>query len=99
MKLIKLIFKIIALPFVLALTVIAPLLTFLFCYASVFLSILSGIGVLLSIALFFAGTTTGCIVFLIISFLISPLGIPAIAEWLIGGVNGINRSLRTFLIS
>jgi len=96
---IKLIFKIIALPFVLVLTIIAPLLTFLFCSASVFLTILSGIGVLVSIALFFAGTTTGCIVFLIISFLLSPFGLQAIAEWLIGRVNGINYSLRDFLMS
>jgi len=96
---IKLIFKIIALPFVIALTIIAPLFTFLFCTASVFLNIACGIGVLLSIALFFSGTTTGCIVFLIISFLISPFGIPAIAEWLIDRLNGLNYSLRDFLVS
>ena len=95
----KLIFKIIALPFVIALTIIAPLFTFLFCTASVLLEIACGIGVLVSIILFFAGTTTGCIVFLIISFLISPLGIPAIAEWLIGKLNGLNYLLRDFLFS
>jgi len=96
---IKLIFKIIALPFVLALTIIVPLFTFLFCYASALLQVASVIGVLVSIALFFAGTTTGCIVFLILSFLISPFGIPAIAEWLIDRLHGLNYSLRDFIMS
>ena len=95
---IKFIFKILASPFVLAFTIIAPLLTFLFYSASVFLITPSGIAVLVSIALFFAGTTTSCIMFLIISFLISPFGLQAIAEWLIGRVTDINYSLRAFLI-
>lgn len=96
---IKLIFKIVALPFVLVLTIIAPFFTFLFCTASVLLNIACGVGVLVSIALFFAGTTQGCIVFLILSFLISPLGIPAIAEWLIDRLQSLNYSLRDFIMS
>ncbi len=99
MRFIKLIFKIIAAPLVLVLTIIAPLFTFLFCYAAAILGVISGIGVLLSIALFFAGTTQGCIVFLILSFLISPLGIPAIAEWLIDKLHDLNYSLRDFIMS
>ena len=99
MKLLKLPFKIIALPFILVLSILTPLIRFLFCYAKVILHIISGIGVLLSIALFFAGTTQGCIVFLILSFLISPLGLPAIAEKLVGGLSSLNHSLQQFVMS
>ena len=99
MKIIKLPFKIIAAPLVLVLMIIAPLFSFLFCYAAAILGVISGIGVLVSIALFFAGTTQGCIVFLILSFLISPLGIPAIAEWLIDRLHGLKYSLQSFIMS
>lgn len=99
MKFIKLIFKIIAAPLVVVLTVAVPLFTFLFCYAATLLGIVSGVGVLASIALLITGEKLGCCVFLLLSFLISPIGIPAIAEWLIGRLNSVNYSLRYFIIS
>ena len=43
----KILFKLIAVPFMLALTVTVPVLTFLFCYAVTFLEIVSGIGALI----------------------------------------------------
>lgn len=33
-----------------------------------------------------------------LSFLISPLGIPAIAEWLIDRLNGLNYLLRDYIM-
>lgn len=99
MKILKLPFKIIAAPFVVALTIATPLFTFLFCYAAALLQIVSVIGVLVSIAIFFAGSPLGCMVFLILSFLISPFGLPAIAEWLIDCMRNLNCSLRYFIVS
>lgn len=93
----KIIFKIIAVPFVVALTIVVPVLTFLFCYASTFLEITSGLGVLISVIMLFTGEKLGGCVFLILSFLISPFGIPAVAEWLIDRLNGLNYSLRDFI--
>lgn len=97
MKLIKLIFKIIAAPLVVVLTIATPIFTFLFCYAATLLEIVSGLGVLVSIALLLTGEKLGCVVFLTLSFLISPFGIPAIAEWLIDRLNGLNYRLRFFI--
>ena len=99
MRFIRLIFKIIAAPLVLALTIITPIFTFLFCYASVFLQIVSGLGVIISIAIFIAGSPLGCVVFLVLSFLISPFGLPAVAEWLIDKAYSLNYSLRDFIMS
>ena len=94
----KILFKLIAVPFMLALTITVPVLIFLFCYAATFLEIASGIGVLIgAIMLFTVGKFDGCVI-LALSFLISPLGIPAIAEWLIDRLNGLNYLLRDYIM-
>ena len=95
----RILFKIVAVPFVVALTIIVPVLTFLFCYAATFLAVVSGIGVLISVVFFITKETLGGCVFLTISFLISPLGIPAIAEWLIDRLDGLNCSLKNYITS
>lgn len=94
----RILLKITAVPFVVALTIIVPGLTFLFCYAATFVAIVSGIGVIISVAFFITRETLGGCVFLILSFLISPLGIPAIAEWLIDRLNGLNYLLRDYIM-
>lgn len=97
--LMRFILKIIAAPFVVALTITVAVLTFLFCYAVAVLQVVSGIGVLISIIMLVTGEKLGGIVFLILSFLISPLGIPAIAEWLIDRLDDLNYSLRNYITS
>lgn len=92
-------FKIIAVPFVVLLTITIPIFTFLFSYAAAILQVISGIGVLISIVLLISGETLGFGVFLFLSFLISPLGIPAIAEWLIDKLQSLNSALRFFIAS
>lgn len=99
MSIVKLPFKIIAAPLVVILTIAVAVFTFLFCWASTLLEIVSGIGVLLSIVLFFIGQILGGCVFLLLSLLISPLGLPAIADWLIDKVDALNYSLRDFIMS
>lgn len=99
MSIVKLPFKIIAAPLIVILTIAVAVFTFLFCWASALLGVLSGIGVLLSVVLLFIGEKLGCCVFLLLSFLISPLGLPAIADWLTDRVNALNYSLRYFIMS
>lgn len=100
MNFIKLLGKIIiAGPLVVLLSITIPILTFLFCYAAALLKIVSGISVLISIVLLISGETLGFGVFLFLSFLISPFGIPAIAEWLIDRLSSLNSSLRYFISS
>lgn len=99
MKVMKLLFKIIAAPLVVLLTIAIPVFEFLFSYAAAILKVISGIGVLISIVLLIIGETLGFGVFLFLSFLISPLGIPAIAEWLIDKLHRLNSSLRFFIAS
>jgi hypothetical protein len=95
----RIIFKILAMPFVVLLTISGAALVFVFQWAKALLNIASGISVLLALILFFSGQTTGGIVFAIIAFLISPVGLPGIAEWLINMLDDLNYALKTFILT
>ena len=86
--------KILAAPFVVALTLIVAIISFLYCVASA----LCHIGyVLLALVLFIGGQTLGGIVFLVLAFLVSPFGIPAIADWLMDRLYSLKYSLQDFI--
>ena len=77
--------KILFAPIMIVLTVLAAFLTFLFGVGSVILTILSGISCLLSLGMFILPPheIAGGIAFMVISFLLSPFGLPKIIEWLL----------------
>jgi len=89
--------KILAAPFVVVLTVSWAVMVFVFCWAQAVLNFASGLVALLAIILFVTGQTTGGIVFAVVAFLISPVGIPAIAEWLIDRLSDMNSALKNFI--
>ena len=89
--------KILAAPFVVVLTVLATVVSFLFCMATAVFVVVCVVLTLLAVALFISGQTLGGIVFLVLAFLNSPYGIPAIAEWLADKLQDLNFSLRGFI--
>ena len=93
----RIILKILAAPFVVALTVSWAFLVFVFCWAEMLLGYVSGIAGLLAVILFIIGQTTGGIVFMVIAFLVSPVGIPAIAKRLIDKLDDLNDALKCFI--
>lgn len=96
----KLIFKIFALPFLLVLSLLAAVLVFLFDVAGWFLSLASGILAVIAVGLFvLQHQPVGGVAFLVLAFLLSPYGLPAIAEFLIGLLDELNYSLRRFITS
>lgn len=52
---------------------------------------------LLAVVLFIGGQTLGGAVFLVLAFLVSPYGIPAIADWLVERLYSLNYALRDFI--
>lgn len=74
--------KILAAPFVVALTLLVAIVLFLYCVASTLCHIGSVVLTLMALVLFIGGQTLGGVVFLVLGFLVSPFGIPAIADWL-----------------
>jgi len=93
----RIILKIIAAPFVVVLTVFAAVTTFLFCVAGALCGVASIGLTLLAIVALIAGQTTGGIVAFVLAFLVSPFGLPAIADWLIEKLHNLNFALRDFI--
>jgi len=95
----KLTIKIIAIPFVLTLTIIHAFVKFLLFLSGKFFAIASLIcGVGGAYTLFSGGNTVSGIALLAAAFLISPYGIPAIAQGLADLLDGMNNSLKGFII-
>ena len=96
----RLIFKIFALPFLLVLSLLAAVLMFLFDVTGWFLSLASGILAVIAVGLFvLQHQPVGGVAFLALAFLLSPYGLPTIAEFLIGLLDELNYSLRRFITS
>jgi len=95
----RIILRNIAAPIVVILTVAGACLAFIFSFAEMVLKVVSGIGVLLGVVTLVTGQTTNGIIILVIAFLLSPVGLPAIAEWLLDKLFDFNYSLRDFITS
>lgn len=92
------IFKILAAPFVLLLTVLVMVLSFRSSAAAAVLNIISVILVILSAySVFIEKDTSSAIIGFVGAFLMSPYGLPALADWLIGKLDGLNESLKGFI--
>ena len=94
----RIILKILAVPFVAILTIVVPVLVFIFSLSS---WILAGIAFFLGlggVGMLFAGYTTGGIGILVIAFLISPFGLPLAVEWIAEKLDGLNGSLHQFIM-
>jgi len=95
--LLKIPFKIIAIPFVVAFFILGVAMKFLGWLSGRVLalaSLLFGVG---GIILLCQGATYSGVGVLVIAFLISPFGIPAIAAGLAKMFSGFNRSLTGFI--
>ena len=94
----QIILKILAAPFAVVLTIAVAIFIFLFALSERILSFASGLMALVGIArMIIAREWLGGGVFLFLAFLTSPVGIPAIAEWLIGKLYSLNYALRDFI--
>ena len=89
--------KILAAPFVVALTLIVAIVSFLYYVASALCHVGCMILTLLALVLFIAGQVLGGVVFLVLAFLVSPFGIPAIADWLMDRLYSLKYSLQSFI--
>ena len=83
--------KILAAPFVVALTLLVAIVSFLYCVASALCHIGCVVLTLLALVLFIGGQTLGGVVFLV------PFGIPAIADWLMDRLYSLKYSLQDFI--
>ena len=93
----RIILKIIAAPFYAVLTVLQFFLTFLLSWATSILCMVSGLFMLLAIGSFIIGQRSDVIPIVILAYIISPLGLPLIAGWLLIKFGDLNESLQYFM--
>lgn len=93
----RLIFKLLAFPFVLVTGLLYLVCKFLLIASGAVLGILSGIVFLASLVLFFTAGVWAGLAWLVIAFLISPYGLPMAAAWLVGMIGGANHALKDFV--
>lgn len=93
----RLIFKLLAFPFVLVTGLLYLVCKFLVIASGAVLGILSGIVFLASLVLFFTAGMWAGLAWLVIAFLISPYGLPMAAAWLVGIIGGANSALKDFV--
>lgn len=93
----KLILKMLALPFIIVLTLLTWIcFGILQCTAWVF-GLASTLLMILGVFSFFAVTHQNGIILLILAFLISPVGLPMLAVHIVGGLYRLNDALKQFV--
>ena len=93
----RLIGKLLALPFMLVTGILYLVCKFLVVLSGAVLGILSGIIFLAALVLFFVAGFLPGLAWLMIAFLISPYGLPLAAAWLVGIIGGANSAFKGFL--
>ena len=89
MRFVRAFFRIALMPIVLLLTAIHFLLALLLALSTRVLAIISSLGITLSLLLFVTGDYRNGGIFLLLAWLISPIGLPLIAEWLWRGLDNV----------
>ena len=85
----RLILRMLLAPIVLLLTAVTFLLALLLAISTRALAVISSLGVTLSLLLFVTGDYRNGGIFLLLAWLISPIGLPLIAEWLWRGLDNV----------
>jgi len=94
----RLIFKILAAPLVGVLTLAGAFCSFALAISGAILGVVSVIVFILAVVMLTIPNVPGAIAWMAVAFLISPLGLPRIAEWLLGLLDGVNGALKDFIM-
>lgn len=95
--LLKLLLKIVAAPVVLLLTVAIWTCVGLVYVSGLVLGLLSMVIALLGVAVLVACSPQNGLILLVIAFLISPFGLPKLAFWLLGQVQGLKYAIQDLI--
>jgi len=93
----RLILKVLALPLAGFLALIIGICSFLLVISGVILNIVSVLVVLVALLNIFAYDRTAGLIWLAIAFLISPFGLPKVAEWLISRMSDVYQAIKNFI--
>ena len=91
----KAILKVLALPIVLILDLFTWICVGMISCSTILFKLASAILALLAVAVLITYSVTNGLILLTFAFLVSPLGLPMIAVWLLGGLQKISGALKT----
>lgn len=86
--------KILAAPILIVLALLSAFVSFLVCVVAAVSFAACVILVLFALVLLITGQTMGAVVLLVLAFLASPFGLPAIAAWLADGLDSLRDDIR-----
>ena len=86
--------KILAAPLLAVLALLSALVSFLVCVVAAIGFVACIILVLLALVSLITGQPMGAAVLLVLAFLVSPFGLPAIAGWLSDGLDALMDAIR-----
>ena len=89
----KLIFKILTVPVTLAIDLFTLICIGIISCSAMLLRLVSGLIGILGIAVLVTYSPKNGLILLTIAYLVSPMGVPMIAVWLLGGLQSISRTL------
>lgn len=92
----KLIFKILTVPVTLAIDLFTLICIGIISCSAMLLRLVSGLIGILGIAVLVTHSPKNGLILLTIAYLVSPMGVPMIAVWLLGGLQSISRTLKYF---
>ena len=92
----KLIFKILTVPVTLAIDLFTLTCIGIISCSAMLLRLVSGLIGILGIAVLVTYSPKNGLILLTIAYLVSPMGVPMIAVWLLGGLQSISRTLKYF---
>lgn len=92
----KLIFKTLTVPVTLAIDLFTLICIGIISCSAMLLRLVSGLIGILGIAVLVTYSPKNGLILLTIAYLVSPMGVPMIAVWLLGGLQSISRTLNYF---
>ena len=95
----RIIFKILAAPFVVILTIFVAVMQFVFHLSGWVFALVSSLLGLIGVVTLFTGPVHNGIILLVLAFLVSPYGLPMLAVHIVAGMQGLNYTLRDFITS
>lgn len=93
----KFLLKIIAAPITLILTLFIWLCAGLISCSAIISKLAGALLSILALAVLFTYSVQNGIILLVIAFLVSPMGLPMMAVWLLGKLQSVNASLKGFI--
>lgn len=91
----RIFFKIILFPLTLALTLVILFCRFFCMASSVVLALVAGLLFFLGILVLFTGEWTGFLGFAVLAWIVSPYGLPLLAEWLTDRLDDLNGLIKS----